>query len=103
VRDYRLAEDGEVVSLTHRPRSNFKGHFSYFCFWYSSVLRLSGSQGLVQPEGLHKVIKFNHLFGSRARDLPACSLAHQPCPIALPDNNRQRRAHSPPTPSFTGQ
>jgi hypothetical protein len=38
----------------------------------------------VRPEGLGKMKKFIHLFGSRTLDLPACSTRPQPLLYRLP-------------------
>jgi hypothetical protein len=47
-------------------------------------VRLSGSQILVWPEGLHKLKKFIHLIGSQTRDLLACALTTTlPCALKL--------------------
>jgi hypothetical protein len=45
-------------------KSYFYASGTHFCY------RLSKHQGLVQPEGLDKLIKIIHLIGSRTRDLP---------------------------------
>jgi hypothetical protein len=47
----------------------FYASLTHFCLW------LSKPQGLVQPEGLGKLIKIIHLIGSRTRDLPVCNIA----------------------------
>jgi hypothetical protein len=73
--DSRLADGGEAVSPTHRPRSTPQKHYfsasgTHFCY------RLSKPQGLARPEGLGKLKKKKiHLIGFRTRDLPACSIA----------------------------
>jgi hypothetical protein len=52
--DNRLTDGGEVVSLTHWPRSaqhkhSFSASGTHFCY------RMSKLQGPVRPEGLGKV------------------------------------------------
>jgi hypothetical protein len=37
----------------------------------------------MQLEGLGELKKFNHLIGSRTRDLLACNIAPQPCTLPL--------------------
>jgi hypothetical protein len=70
--DNRLADGGEVIILTHRPRSTpQKCYFSASGTHFSQ--RLSKPKGLVLPEGLGK-LKNIQLIGSRTRDLPACSI-----------------------------
>jgi hypothetical protein len=47
----------------------FSASGTHFCY------SLSEPQGLVRPEGLGKLKKFIHLFGTRTRNLPARSVA----------------------------
>jgi hypothetical protein len=46
-------------------------------YFYASVLisRLSKPQGLVQPEGIGKLIKIVCLIRCRTHDLPVCNIA----------------------------
>jgi hypothetical protein len=71
--DSRLTDGGEVVRLTHRPRSSPQKHSAFvsvtrFCY------RLSKLQSLVRLEGLGTFIKIIYPIGSRTHDLPACSV-----------------------------
>jgi hypothetical protein len=72
--DSRLTDGGKVVSLTRRPFFTPQKHYFYACGAHFCD-RLSKPQGLVQPEGLDKLIKIFHIIGSRTRDLPACNIA----------------------------
>jgi hypothetical protein len=76
---------GKVVSLTRRPR--YSPHKHYFSASDTDFCQgLSKLQGLVRLKGLGKLITLFHLIESRARDLPACTVASQPlftsCPAA---------------------
>jgi hypothetical protein len=64
-----LASRAGAPPLPRNIRSMSGAHFCY---------SLSKPQGLVRPEGLGKLIKFNYLMGSRTRDLPGCSTVPQP-------------------------
>jgi hypothetical protein len=44
------------------------------CFCHLCLLEAESTPGLVQLKGLGKLKKFIHLFGSRTRDLPTCSI-----------------------------
>jgi hypothetical protein len=75
--DNRLADGGEVVSPTNRPRftpqkHQFSAYVTRFC------CGLTEPQGLVRPEGLGNLKKLIHLIGSRIRDLLARSIVPQP-------------------------
>jgi hypothetical protein len=81
--DNRLTNGGEAVTVTHRPRSTPQNLFFNFCLWYS-FQRVNKPQGLVWPEGLYKLIKFNYLVGFRTHDRQACSIVPQPVRHLVP-------------------
>jgi hypothetical protein len=54
-------------SLTHRKIPG-----THFC------LRLSRPQAIMRLEGIGQLKKSNDLIKDRSRDLPACSIVHQP-------------------------
>jgi hypothetical protein len=76
--DNRLTDGGDVVSLTHRPRSTLQHYFPasaiHFCY------RLSKFQGLMQLEKLGKLKKLIHFIGSQSRDIPAMPLCYSEPP-----------------------
>jgi hypothetical protein len=74
--DNRLRDAGEVVSLTHRPRSTPQKHFFLLLILIS--VRGCKPQGLVRSEGLGKSKTFIHHIGSRSRGLLTCSTVRQP-------------------------
>jgi hypothetical protein len=45
---------------------------------------MSKHQGLVQPEGSGKLMKFDYLIGSGTHDLPACGVVPQPLRCRVP-------------------
>jgi hypothetical protein len=45
--------------------------------------KLSNSEGLLQLEGLCKLKEINDLFGTRTRNLPACSIVPQPSTLLI--------------------
>jgi hypothetical protein len=78
---YNLLSDGGEVSFTVRKADLTSTLLSRHFFSLSDVhlcWRRSKSQDLVRLEMLGKLKKFNHLIGSRTRDLPACSILPQP-------------------------
>jgi hypothetical protein len=73
--DNLLTDGNEFVSLTRRPCSTSQKLFfpgTNMCY------RLSKPQSLVFLEWLGKLKRFYDLIGSRTRDLPSCSIVHQP-------------------------
>jgi hypothetical protein len=70
--DNRLADGGEVVSLTHRPPLYFP-QTSFLLLVVFSVTGLVQARVIVRLEELGKFKKFNDLIGNQTRDLPACS------------------------------
>jgi hypothetical protein len=69
----RLTDDGEVVSLTHRP-TFIQINISDTHFYY----RLSKPQGRGAVGRLRPSEKSSDLIGNRTHDHPACSIALQP-------------------------
>jgi hypothetical protein len=71
--DNRLADGGEVVSVTRRPPiTPRKIPGTHFC------LRLSRPQGHSAAGRIKSIEKSNDLIGNRTGDLPACSIVPQP-------------------------
>jgi hypothetical protein len=68
--DSRLTDGGEVVSLTRRP-PHYSPQTLFLCFCTHFFRGWVNSRALLRPEGLGKLIRIIHLFGSRTRDLPA--------------------------------
>jgi hypothetical protein len=65
------------------PRSTPQKHYfpassTHFC------QRLNKPQGQMRLEGLGKLNKSDDIIGSQTRDLPACSIVHQPLRYRVP-------------------
>jgi hypothetical protein len=74
--DNWFTDGGDVVSLKHRRLSTLQKYLisvsgTPFCW------KLRNPQGLLWPEGLGKLMKFNYVVGSRTHDFPACTIAPQ--------------------------
>jgi hypothetical protein len=65
----------------HRSRFTLQKHYYFSASGTHFYYRLSEPQGLVKLEGLEKLKKLLHLFGSGTHDLPAYSNA---LPYMLP-------------------
>jgi hypothetical protein len=71
--DNGLTYGGKLVGPTHRPPFTPQKHYLSASDTRFSQ-RLSKIQSLVRPEELGKLKKIIHFIGSRAHDLPACSI-----------------------------
>jgi hypothetical protein len=71
--DNRVTDDGEVVSLTRRPRFTPRK-----MFWYSFLLESEYTRGSQCGWKDYVIEKIYEHHGIRTLDFPACSTAYKP-------------------------